>query len=332
MVQVNGTFEVRDADGQARAFRDPDTTAPAGHALATQDAVARASLVAAVDRLSSILARLEATLVVSGTVAVSNHPSPLTDTQLRASPVPVDPGVVQAHVANHPATFPLPPAQVAALTPQTNTLTDTQLRASPVPVATGLSPLTDTQLRAAPVPVDTGLAQPQVDGLTDAELRASPVPTTVTNHPVEFPLPAAQVTMLIPQQDGLTDTQLRAAPVPVVTGLSPLTDTQLRAAPVPVDLPHARPMLHAVVTLTTGGTHTVVTPPAGQALRVWWVAAMPDPGEDQNPLVTVSLDGDRYRSWVIQRAQRIDGAVNAPLTVTLSQAGTVAVTILYELI
>ena len=47
---------------------------------------------------------------------------PLTDTELRATPVPVS----------------------------TNGLTDTQLRATAVPVS---GPLTDTQLRATPVPV-----------------------------------------------------------------------------------------------------------------------------------------------------------------------------------
>jgi len=52
---------------------------------------------------------------------------PLTDTQLRASAVPVS-GTVTA----------------------TGPLTDTQLRATPVPVS---GPLTDTQLRATPVPV-----------------------------------------------------------------------------------------------------------------------------------------------------------------------------------
>jgi hypothetical protein len=65
---------------------------------------------------------------------------PLTDTQLRAAPVPVTGG-----------------------------LTDTQLRASAVPVTGGL---TDTQLRAAPVPV-TG-------GLTDTQLRAAPVPVVAS--------------------------------------------------------------------------------------------------------------------------------------------------------
>ncbi len=70
----------------------------------------------------------------AGSVPVNG---PLTDTQLRATPVPVS-GTVSTGLIQP--------------------LTDTQLRATPVPVSgtvsTGLiQPLTDTQLRATPVPV-----------------------------------------------------------------------------------------------------------------------------------------------------------------------------------
>jgi len=95
-----------------------------------------------------------ATQPVSGTVAVSNFPAtqpvsgtvtasgPLTDTQLRATPVPVS-GTVTANAGS---------GTMAVSGP----LTDTQLRATPVPVSgtvTASGPLTDTQLRASAVPV-----------------------------------------------------------------------------------------------------------------------------------------------------------------------------------
>lgn len=132
---------------------------------------------------------------------------PLTDTQLRAAPVPVS-----------AASLPLPTGAATEAT-VAGILTDTQLRATPVPVS---GPLTDTQLRATPVPVSGTVA---TGGLTDAELRASPVPVTT---------------------DGLTDAELRAAPVPVSAASLPLptgaateatvagllTNTQLRATPV----------------------------------------------------------------------------------------------------
>ena len=68
----------------------------------------------------------------------------LTDTQLRASPVPVS-----------------------------GPLTDTELRATAVPVS---GPLTDTELRATAVPVS--------GPLTDAELRASAVPVSAASLPL----------------------------------------------------------------------------------------------------------------------------------------------------
>ncbi len=86
---------------------------------------------------------------------------PLTDTQLRASPVPVS-GTVTA----------------------TGGLTDTQLRATPVPVSgtvTASGPLTDTQLRATPVPVSGTVTAS--GPLTDTQLRASAVPVSLATAP-----------------------------------------------------------------------------------------------------------------------------------------------------
>ena len=104
---------------------------------------------------------------------------PLTDSQLRASPVPV------------------------TLTGggSSGGLTDTQLRASPVPVALASGGgLTDTQLRATPVPVS--------GGLTDSQLRAAAVP-------VAGPLTDTQLrASAVPVTGALTDTQLRASAVP----------------------------------------------------------------------------------------------------------------------
>lgn len=85
---------------------------------------------------------------VTGSVAVTG---PLTDTQLRATPVPVS--------------GPLTDSQLrATAVPVSGPLTDAQLRATAVPVS---GPLTDTQLRATAVPVS--------GPLTDAQLRATAV-------------------------------------------------------------------------------------------------------------------------------------------------------------
>ena len=129
---------------------------------------------------------------VSGTVTANTGLSqPLTDTQLRATPVPVS-GTVTANLGtlNGTATE-TTLSTLSAKVPSNLTVTSTRLLvdgsgvtqpvSGTVTANTGLSqPLTDTQLRATPVPVsgtvtaDTGLSQP----LTDTQLRASAILVT----------------------------------------------------------------------------------------------------------------------------------------------------------
>lgn len=122
---------------------------------------------------------------------------PLTDAQLRASPLSVDTGLSPG-------------------------LTDAELRASPVPVSgtidTGLTqPLTDVELRATAVPVS--------GPLTDAELRATAVPisgTVTANTGLSQPLTDTQLrATAVPVSGPLTDTQLRATAVPVSVTANP---------------------------------------------------------------------------------------------------------------
>ncbi|MBA2559477.1 MAG: hypothetical protein H0V07_06240 [Propionibacteriales bacterium] len=166
---------------------------------------------------------------VSGTVTATG---PLTDTQLRATPVPVS-GSVSTGLSQP--------------------LTDTQLRATPVPVSgtvsTGLTqPLTDAQLRASAVPISAASLPTHgvtvADGsdmaegaTTDAE-SASGSGTVVAilkrlRTLLNGGLPAA-----LSSNAALKVEQVVAGPTqPVsgtVTAIGPLTDTQLRAAAVPV--------------------------------------------------------------------------------------------------
>jgi hypothetical protein len=159
---------------------------------------------------------VSSTVPVSGTVTANTGLSqPVTDAQLRATPVSVS-------------------GTVTANTGLTQPLTDAQLRATAVPVSgtvsTGLTqPLTDAQLRATPVPVsgtvtaNTGLSQP----LTDAELRATAVP-------VSGPLTDTQLRAAAVVVDG--EVALDAATISALTTGGALTDVQLRATPVPVDI------------------------------------------------------------------------------------------------
>jgi hypothetical protein len=214
---------------------------------------------------------------------------PLTDTQLRATAVPVS-GTVTA----------------------SGPLTDTQLRASAVPVS---GPLTDTQLRATAVSVSAA-ALPLPSGAATSALQTTGN-TSVGNIDTKIPalgqsLMAASIPVVIASNqsavavsgavtanagtgpfpvsdnggsltvDGtvgvsgsvsvtgpLTDTQLRASAVPVTGGL---TDTQLRASAVPVSAT-ALPLPAGAATSalqTTGnasvGSIDTKTPALGQAL------------------------------------------------------------------
>lgn len=85
---------------------------------------------------------------------------PLTDTQLRATPVPVSGSITT-----------------------TGPLTDTQLRATPVPVSgtvTASGPVTDTQIRATPLPVSGTVTAS--GPLTDTQLRATDVGVSVNTE------------------------------------------------------------------------------------------------------------------------------------------------------
>jgi hypothetical protein len=116
-----------------------------------------------------------------------NPATPLTDAQLRASPVPVSGPLTDIELRATPVPI---SGTVTANTGLSQPLTDSQLRASAVLVS---GPLTDVELRATPVPIsgtvtaNTGLSQP----LTDAQLRASAVP--VDGSGVTQPISAASL-------------------------------------------------------------------------------------------------------------------------------------------
>ena len=161
-VAVSGTIPVSGplTDTQLRATAVPISAAalplPSGAATAANQTTGNTSLsnidtktpALVTGRVpvdgSGVTQPISGNVGVTGSVAVTG---PLTDTQIRATPLPVS-GTVTA----------------------TGPLTDAQLRASAVPVS---GPLTDTQLRATAVPVS--------GPVTDAQLRASAVGVTVAS-------------------------------------------------------------------------------------------------------------------------------------------------------
>lgn len=204
------------------------------------------------------------TTIDNASIAVTG---PLTDTQLRATVVPVS----------------LSSTTITGSVAVTGPLTDAQLRATPVPVSGTVATggLTDAQLRASAVPVSlsstTIIGSVAVTGpLTDGQLRATAVPIsgtitanagsgTMAVSAVVLPLPSGAATAALQTQPGVdigdvtvnnasgvaavniqdggnsitVDGTFWQATQPVsiaasvaVTG--PLTDTQLRATAVPI--------------------------------------------------------------------------------------------------
>lgn len=111
-----------------------------------------------------------ASLTSIDTKLSSQQTDALTDTELRATPVPVDitnatldiTTSSEVEIKNDSgspipvsaANLPLPIGAAIAANQQTDALTDTELRSAPVDVDTGFTqPLTDAQLRATAVPV-----------------------------------------------------------------------------------------------------------------------------------------------------------------------------------
>jgi hypothetical protein len=97
---------------------------------------------------------------------------PLTDTQLRATAVPVSGPLTdtQLRATAVPVSGPLTDTQLrATAVPVSGPLTDTQLRATAVPVS---GPLTDTQLRAAALPLPSGAASETTLAAVNAKIPA----------------------------------------------------------------------------------------------------------------------------------------------------------------
>jgi hypothetical protein len=224
---------------------------------------------------------------VSGTISTGG----LTDAQLRASAVPVS-----------AASLPLPAgAATAALQTQPGvdigdvTINNTAGAGAvniqdggnsitvdgTVTANTGLSqPVTDAQLRATPVPVSGTVS---TGGLTDVQLRATPVPVSGTiTATVTGVSTAANQTTIIGHVDGIetaiasTNTKLDT----IITNTdSALTDTELRASAVPVSL--ASVPSHPV---TNAGTFAVQASQTG----AWTVNLSGDSVSSQTALTTVA--------------------------------------------
>lgn len=88
---------------------------------------------------------------------------------------------------------------------------------------------------------------------------------------------------------------------------------------------------HVVATVTASGDTTIHTPAAGMRIRVHWIYAINDPTSSSPPLIKVLLGAvEKFRVYALSKRQVMTGAVDAPLKINLSGAGSVAVTVILE--
>jgi hypothetical protein len=196
--------------------------------------------------------------------------------------------------------------------------------------------LTDTQLRATAVTVNTGLTQPTTPGDTQpASVSSLPLPagaaTSVKqladNHQVTVSnIPATQtvdgtVAVTGTQTDALTDTQLRATNVGV-------TDSAVLTALVNR---YGGGKTPASSQLTALGLVDVVTPAAGNAIRVFWVSAINASPNVSFPVATIRIGTTvLYASSAISHWELFVGSADEKVTAQISTSGKVDVTIHYE--
>lgn len=84
----------------------------------------------------------------------------------------------------------------------------------------------------------------------------------------------------------------------------------------------------AVLTATSD-----ITPTSGKAIRLLWVAFIPNPDNSSANLVTVGFVAaatSLYTGYALAHWERFDGAVDQHLRITLANSQPVAVTVHYE--
>ena len=73
------------------------------------------------------------------------------------------------------------------------------------------------------------------------------------------------------------------------------------------------------------------TPVVGKSVQLRWISAISDPALTASPLIQVFLGAEeKYRVYALSKRQLVTGPINGPLSISLSAAGSVAVTAILE--
>ena len=88
---------------------------------------------------------------------------------------------------------------------------------------------------------------------------------------------------------------------------------------------------HVVATITNSGATVVYTPTVGKSLQLRWIYAISDPALTASPLIQVFMGAEeKYRVYALSKRQLTTGPIDGALSISLSEAGSVAVTVLLE--
>jgi hypothetical protein len=101
--------------------------------------------------------------------------------------------------------------------------------------------------------------------------------------------------------------------------------------PLPVADSGEREYSHHCETVTASGDTTLITPTGSNRIRLHWVYAINDPTSSSATLIKLSLGAtELYRVYALSKRQLKTGGAGEALVMNLSQAASVAVTIIYE--
>lgn len=90
-------------------------------------------------------------------------------------------------------------------------------------------------------------------------------------------------------------------------------------------------LIPLTATVTSAGDTTLLTPSPGSQIKVMWAYAVNDPDQATTPVVAFKFGSTEfYRVFAVSHWEPFTGAVDEPLVVNLSDAGSVAITVHYR--
>lgn len=131
-----------------------------------------------------------------------------------------------------------------------------------------------------------------------------------------------RLTSILTQLQGTLAVSSASLPLPAGASTEATLSTRFQAGKV------AR-----TITVSAVGATVVLTPPAGQALTVYWAQAIADTNSATTPKIQIGFTGAAdflYNTFgAVAHAEKFVGAVNQTLSCTLDAAVAVALTIHY---